>query len=421
MVKLKFIVRSGSLVLRISENKERYYKVVKHILVGNPNVERHWKADKERFSNFASSYQENNQALANFKQLYQKLCLEHPEYNARQVASYYSHSKVIDAANGTETDAAGAAMFLEQFMLLVIEREKRKQGCNFEVYEKLLRKCRRLIPNFSLVKFSDINYDFCAKVAEIFAGETGYKGTAKVFRAVLGKAAKDRSIDFSLVRIGDFKFSDYNPNKYEDDMSRPDVLTPEQIKDFMQTDVFNLTPQWADRNLVELYYDFCVFMLQSFFAPCDVIKLKTKHITPDHTILARRKKTHRFVEVPITPAMEKIILKYSGKSKDGYVFPIMDDAKEKQCATRDYIFKKFRQKLNVWLKDVGDELQCSFDLYAYVFRHTAITLALDHGLPIAYIANVAGTSVEVIQKHYYNGNSLENQRKLQMAFIKAAM
>lgn len=146
-----------------------------------------------------------------------------------------------------------------------------------------------------------------------------------------------------------------------------------------------------------------------------------KHITPNHTILARRKKTHRFVEVPITPAMERIILKYSGKSKDGYVFPIMDDAKEKQCATRDYIFKKFRQKLNVWRKDVGDELQCSFDLYAYVFRHTAITLALDHGLPIAYIANVAGTSIEVIQKHYYNVNSLENQRKLQMAFIKAAM
>lgn len=277
------------------------------------------------------------------------------------------------------------------------------------------------IPSFNLVKFSDINYDFCAKVAETFADETGYKGTAKVFRAVLGKAAKDRSIDFSLARIGDFKFSDYNPNKYEEDMSRPDVLTPEQIKDFMQTDVSSLTPQWADRNLVELYYDFCVFMLQSFFAPCDVIKLKTKHITPNHTILARRKKTHRFVEVPITPAMERIILKYSGKSKDGYVFPIMDDAKEKQCATRDYIFKKFRQKLNVWLKDVGDELQCSFDLYAYVFRHTAITLALDHGLPIAYIANVAGTSIEVIQKHYYNGNSLENQRKLQMAFIKAAM
>ena len=59
MVKLKFIVRDGFLVLRISEGKERYYKSVKSILVGNPNILKHWKADKERFSTYATSYQEN--------------------------------------------------------------------------------------------------------------------------------------------------------------------------------------------------------------------------------------------------------------------------------------------------------------------------------------------------------------------------
>ena len=105
MVKLKFIVRDGFLVLRISEGKERYYKSVKSILVGNPNILKHWKADKERFSTYATSYQENNKALEDFKQVYRKLCLEHPEYNARQVASYYSHSKILNKANGIETEA----------------------------------------------------------------------------------------------------------------------------------------------------------------------------------------------------------------------------------------------------------------------------------------------------------------------------
>ena len=421
MVKLRFIVRGGLLVLRISEGKERYYKSVKNILVGNPNIERHWKADKEKFSNFAVSYQENNKAQDDFKQIYRKLCTEHPELNARQVASYYSHSKILAKSNGTDMTATGSAMFLEQYMELVIEREKQKQGCNFEVYEKVLGKCKRLIPGFSLIKFSDIDYDLCVKIAGIFAMHNGFKGTAKGFRAVLGKASKDREIDFSILRIGDFNFNDYNPAKYEDGIRHPDVLTQEQIKDFMQADVFNLTPNWADRNKVELYYDFCVFMLQSFFAPCDVIKLKKSHITNNGTIMARRKKTHKMVEIPITPAMERIITKYSGMSKDGYVFPIMDDEKEKRHLTKDYLFKKFRQNLNVWLKDVGQELQCKFSLYAYVFRHTAITLELDHGLPVSYIANVAGTSIEMIQKHYYNGNSLENQRKLQMAFMQAAM
>lgn len=46
MVKLKIIIRSGALVLRISENKDRFYKNVKYLLKGNPDL-KHWKADRE--------------------------------------------------------------------------------------------------------------------------------------------------------------------------------------------------------------------------------------------------------------------------------------------------------------------------------------------------------------------------------------
>lgn len=79
-----------------------YYKSVRNILVGNPNVVRHWKADKERFSNFAASSQENNKILDDFKQKYQKVCTKHPEYNARQVASYYSQASIL--GNGPKGD-----------------------------------------------------------------------------------------------------------------------------------------------------------------------------------------------------------------------------------------------------------------------------------------------------------------------------
>lgn len=117
--------------------------------------------------------------------------------------------------------------------------------------------------------------------------------------------------------------------------------------------------------------------------------------------------------------MRQIINKYKGQSKDSYIFPIMDDEKEKAYKTKDYTFKKFREFLNKWLKVVGRELQLSFDLYAYVFRHTAITVAIDNGLPISYIANAAGTSVEVIQQHYYNGECQQNRDRLTEAFMKA--
>lgn len=60
MVKLKFIIRIGVLVLRISENKVRYYKRVGHLLKGGPNLEKHWVKEKERFSVYAVNYVENN-------------------------------------------------------------------------------------------------------------------------------------------------------------------------------------------------------------------------------------------------------------------------------------------------------------------------------------------------------------------------
>lgn len=77
MVKLKIIVRDGNLVLRISEGKQRFYKSVRHLLKGNPNIEKHWTADKERFTNYAVSYSENNKALEDFKSAYSKLVMEH--------------------------------------------------------------------------------------------------------------------------------------------------------------------------------------------------------------------------------------------------------------------------------------------------------------------------------------------------------
>lgn len=97
----------------------------------------------------------------------------------------------------------------------------------------------------------------------------------------------------------------------------------------------------------------------------------------------------------------------------------MDDEKEKSYTTKDYTFKKFREFLNKWLKVVGKKLGLCFDLYAYVFRHTAITVAIDHGLSVSYAANAAGTSVEMIQQHYYNGERQQNREKLTEAFMMA--
>lgn len=229
MVKLKFIIKDNSLVLRISEGKERYYKSVKHLLTGSPNLAKHWNADKERFSANAVSYSENNKALEEFKSTYTKLLFEHPELTARQVASYFQPIKqvgIIAPQKPTEEPTEASEFnFVEKYLEEIIVREKAKQGCNFETYSKLLSKCRKIIKGFSSLTFQSLDYRSCVRLAHTFAKHDGYKGTTKAFRNVLGKASKDHDVPFSLTQIGDFIFADYNPKRHcVDDKSQTFLL-----------------------------------------------------------------------------------------------------------------------------------------------------------------------------------------------------
>ena len=416
--------------MRISEGKSRFYKTVTHLLVGSPNLAKHWDDKKEKFSTYAVSYQKNNAALAEFKKIYADIIQEHPELSAKEVAQFLNTAKKktetekIEEQKETEKQPQtqnSPADSVENYILTVIEREKQKSGCNFEIYDKLLKKCRKIIPGFSQMTFDMLNYNKCVELAKIFAKHKGYTNSTKNFRHVLGKADTDNDIKFTLSQIGSFKFATFNPHINEVKDEKPDVLSPQQLKTFLNFNVDELTPTYKNRQTVELYYDFCVFMFHTFFSPCDVIKLKYQHITKRKTILVKRKKTHKAVEIPVNPIMENIINKYRGQTKDGYVFPIMDDEKAKEYKTRDYLFKKHREKVNTWLKSIGEILGTDYDLYCYVFRHTAITVALDNGTPLAFVAAAAGTSIEMIQKHYYNGHNQTNLNKLQMVFIRAAM
>lgn len=420
MVKLRFVVRNGALFLRISEGKERFYRTVNSVLVGNPNIEKHWDNAKEKFTRVAVRFKENNDALAAFKAEYQKFLLNNPDADARSVSKMSKSVSEVKTSENVPADAPLPSDTLEAFMEKLIVREQAKSGCNFETYQKLLKKMRKIVPNFSRLTLQELDFDKCVWLAGVFARHPGYFCSMRVFRNTLGKASKDPDAPFKMAQVGDFNFRDYDPDKDVVKDHKPDVLTHEQIRQFMELDLTATYARGTSRWSAQLYHDFCVFMLHSMMAPCDVLKLKKRDISRAHTIVTRRKKTHCAVEVPISPVMDAIMSRYSGKSKDGYIFPIMDDKKEAEYTVRDYTLKLFREKLNVWLKKAGKQMGLGYSLYAYVFRHTAITLALDGGLPISYVASVAGTSIEMIQKHYYNADNKQNSMKLQLALLKAS-
>jgi hypothetical protein len=46
------------------------------------------------------------------------------------------------------------------------------------------------------------------------------------------------------------------------------------------------------------------------------------------------------------------------------------------------------------------------------FQHTAISLAVNNGLPDSYVSSLSGTLPENIQKYYYNAYNKSNMEKL---------
>lgn len=207
MVKLKFIIRNGVLSLRISSGKDRYYKRVNHLLQGEPNL-KHWKQDQEMFSGYSEFYKENNKALEDFKEIYWKLIKQHPELSAKQVASFYNSpqkhtgSQPVQLENWSMEDYRNS---VSKYLEVIVQRERAKQGCNYEAYYKLLRRCRRDIVGFDDMPFSTIDYNQMVTIAYIFAREPAFRNMTKTFRALLGKAHKDPDVMFRLSQIGDFE------------------------------------------------------------------------------------------------------------------------------------------------------------------------------------------------------------------------
>ncbi len=94
--------------------------------------------------------------------------------------------------------------------------------------------------------------------------------------------------------------------------------------------------------------------------------------------------------------------KYGSPAKDGYIFPIRDKQKLATQTTDNGDIKHFVGRCNHWLKQLGEKIGCDFPLHCYTFRHTAITNYISKDVPVLYVANMMGTSVENCEKIYYN-------------------
>lgn len=401
--------------LRLYQSGETKFVNVTKLLKGSIQ-KRHWNQKKQQFIPSCPFSAENNAILVQFRQKYDEMAIS---WNG----SVYG---MMEAMENTQEEKKGVTVsgFISEFVQELSQR-RHADGTvkgTFEMYEKLERRlsefCKARRIKYDKLLISELSASFVTSVFEWIANTRNNKGfgyISKALHAVVMKADKA-----GYLNADEFK----NCNWYKrprGSSQKTNTLTEAQCKQFATMNLQEVSE--SPRN--ELYRDFCLFILYTGQSVCDAVALRYSDIQKingiDHFVFRRRKIAEKQAvpcSVPINPELERIMKRWKHLSKDGYIFPIRNKKKIQTQVTNNGDIKHFISKLNTWLKKVGEALHCKFPLHTYTFRHTAITYYISKGVPVIYVANMMGTSVDNCEKIYYNNQGDTASRDKVLAVMK---
>lgn len=393
-----------NLRLRLYQDGEVRYVSVNKLLRGN-FLKRQWNSKRQSFTASAPYSEENNKVLDDFRKKYEDVA-----YGWKGSVA----SLVLAVNNRTKEEAVPVSKDptmheLVQVIVTELKKNKHSDGTvkgTYEPYEKVERRledfCRFAHIAYKTLRIKDVTPAFINSLFDwimIKRNGKGFVYISKMLHAMLGRAEEHDWFDMTTVKhVRWAKKPPTSAQKYR-------TLTPEQCEKLLNMKNAEL-PRSAKRVL---YRDFCVFILFTGQSPCDAISLQESDIQVingvRHFVFRRRKIAEKQAVpccVPINPIMENIIKHWKLTAKDGYIFPIRNKKEMMSRTTNNGDIKKFISSCNMWLKKLGKALGCDFPLHLYTFRHTAITNYLSKKVPVIYVANMMGTSVENCEKIYYN-------------------
>ncbi len=402
--------------LRLYQDGETKFINVTKRLKG-PIQKRHWNQKKQIFTPSCPFYDENNAFIAQFRKKYEDAI---DNWNG-------SVFGMIAAMEASIPDTS-KSMNVSEFIQLIIERlnkNKHTAGSSKGSYENYL-KCVKRMNEFCKTKgikyqkllISELTPQFVNGVLDWVENVRKGKGRtyiSKMLHSIIMKADKDGHLNAE-----DFKNCNWTRIP-QNSSQKFNTLTEEQCQMFASLDLQEISN--SAKN--ELYRDFCLFILYTGQSACDAIALKYSDIKQiggiSHFVFNRRKIAERQsvpCSVPINAELERIMQRWRPLSKDGYIFPIRNKEKLRTQGTNNGDIKHFIGNLNYWLKKVGKALGCSFPLHSYTFRHTAITHYISKGVPVIYVSNMMGTSIENCEKIYYNNQGDTSSRNKVLAAMK---
>ncbi|MDD4991804.1 MAG: tyrosine-type recombinase/integrase [Paludibacter sp.] len=150
-------------------------------------------------------------------------------------------------------------------------------------------------------------------------------------------------------------------------------------RDFLsQKEIETIQSKQFVSKRVEQVRDLFIFCCYTGLSYIDLCNLKDSniHAAFDNSlwIMSKRQKTNVQFNVRLLNTPIQILDKYKGSQKDGKILPVISN-----------------QKLNEYLKEIGDLCSITKNLTFHMARHTfATTIALSNGVPIETVSKMLG-------------------------------
>lgn len=342
--------------------------------------------------------------------------------------------QVVDALRSGV--APKPVMTLGDFIESYIDEQRKKPTCNYQLYLTLWRNLMgerhngKKIERFEkpayngvalidtdITKIDNAHLAAFAKWVMDVKGGKNYKNLNASLHHIMSVAVERGASQ--LIKRYDYHKDAPQTITTDAAAEASKALTVSQFNEIVAMSGKVINPKGhRNRELQPLYLDVALLMYYTMSRPADVLLFRYDMIstTANGTKVLRyipyKKRTYRnaaahTVTIPICDEAWKIIKKYKRSDTGGYLLPFPMNRNQWDITTTEGN-KAWRSasnavegNVNAHLKKIGAMLGLEFGLTLNAFRRSAITHTIERGEVTPQVAKRAGTSIAMIDKHYY--------------------
>ncbi len=374
-----------------TEMQEIYYQItynrkVKTIKSGLHIFANEWDKEKEEIILQKNNRMRNKELIETKEKIREELVkLNSTISKLTKEKPYYTINDIIEIYK-KDSDNYNLSTFMKK---IIEEKRKRNKERTADNYSTTLKSFMRFRCNKDIM-IEDINSNLLIEYESYLKSKSISLNTISFYMRIL-RAVYNRAVENNIIKQN-------NPFKKVYTGIEKTTKRAIKIETIKRIKQLNLT----EKPTIDFARDMFLFSLYTRgMSYIDIAYLRRDNIK-NNTLTYRRRKTGKKLSIKLEPCMQEIIRKYTHKTKNDRLLPII---KDKSNEKREY--ENSLRLVNNRLKILGRLVNSETPLTMYVARHSWASIAKNKYISISIISEAMGHSNEKITQIYLA--SFENQ------------